>query len=132
MEIFKPNITLYYSSKIKNCPYCNMAKKYLDAGFTNLVYEFIPEGKKANEPLCLISFKNSKIRFIKPVIDNLTYRESDKDWFNVYLKLHLLSNLKIEELALLAKTNKITKKALLSLSKKLSFRDIFEGINNGI
>ena len=60
------------------------------------------------------------------------YSKKDQKWFNDYLKINLLANLTIDEIADLISVKNITSNKLLDSLGSLTFNKLIGAIKNGI
>jgi len=113
---------------------------YLKTGICFKGYEFIPS-KKTKESFCgLIKIdQNNKIIIEdSPINKSLDHAKVKKDleWFDSYLKIHLLGNLELSEIRKLCfkeiHSKKLTFSNLIKLIKKLKISKIIEIIKYGI
>jgi len=113
---------------------------YLKKGISNAGYEFIPNKQKSEIFSGLVNIdEDDKIQIQEaPQNEFLDKNKMKKDceWFNNYLKLHLLGNLalfEIEELMeKIIKSNKLTFFNLIKLIKIIELSEILEVIENGL
>lgn len=113
---------------------------YLKKGFPIMGYEFIPN-KKNSEAFCgLINIdENNKIQIkespINPEFDT-NKAKSDLEWFNCYLKIHLLGNLELPELRSMMnkniKTDELNFINLIKLVKKVDILSILGVVKHGL
>ena len=114
--------------------------EYLKTGLCFKAYEFMPN-KKEKESYCGLIKIDSENRIIvdsSPVNPYFDKDKSNKDleWFEDYIKIHLLGNLSLEELRKLMKKSlnqsKLTFQNIIKLVQALDFNEIIEVIENGI
>jgi len=114
--------------------------EYLKTGLCFKAYEFMPS-KNKKENYCGLIKINSENKIIidsSPINPYFEQNKADKDleWFENYVKIHLLGNLSLEELRLLIKRltadTKLTFQNLIRVVQKLEFIDIIKVIKNGI
>lgn len=114
--------------------------EYLKSGLCFKAYEFMPN-KKEKEGYCGLIKINSENKIIidsSPVNPYFDKDKSNKDleWFENYIKIHLLGNLSLEELRKLMKKtinqSKLTFQNIINLVQKINFKQIIEVIENGL
>lgn len=118
--------------EVKSSQKTSQAKKYLDKKITNSIYEFFPDGEKNNPPLGLLFLEDFKLKEISHDAEENLYNKEDQEWFNHYLKINLLGNLKINEIANLINVEEITKAELVNSLKEITFSEILRVIKYGI
>ena len=113
--------------------------KFKNLGVANSGYELLASStSNNNKENGLIIFEKNVPKIFKGNNYSLNKEASvnDKKWFNTYLKVHLIANLKLSEInsLLLKKTShkKLMSDALINLLEKLTFKEILEKINNGL
>jgi hypothetical protein len=114
--------------------------EYLKIGLSFKGYEFIPDKKQREyySGLIKIDSQNKIILDSAPINPYFDQNKLEKDleWFECYLKIHLLGNLHLDELEELMKkiTNQseLTFKNLIGLVHKIDFNEIVEVIENGL
>lgn len=114
--------------------------EYLKTGLCFKAYEFMPN-KKEKENHCGLIKINSENKIViddSPQNPYFDKEKSDKDleWFEDYIKIHLLGNLTLEEIKELMNKiinkQKLTFQNIITLVQKIEFKEIIEVINNGI
>lgn len=129
-----PDNSVYDEIKIvevKSSQKKSQAKKYLDKKITNSVYEFFPDGKNNNPPLGLLFLENFKLQVINQSEENF-FNKKDQKWFNDYLKINLLANLTVNDIAQLINVKNITNAKLIDSLDKITFNGLIGVIKNGV
>lgn len=117
--------------EVKSSQKSSQAKKYLDQKITNAIYEFFPNGNKNNHPLGLFFLEDFELKEINYQQKEI-YSKKDQKWFNDYLKINLLANLNIDEIADLISVKNITRNKLIDSLGSLTFNKLIGAIKNGI
>jgi len=117
--------------EVKSSQKTSQAEKYLDKKITNSVYEFFPDGEKNNPPLGLLFLEDSKLKEISHNTEENFFNREDQKWFNHYLKINLLGNLEVNEIANLINVEKITKTELINSLDEITFSEILGAIQSG-
>ena len=126
--------------EVKTSAKKSQINKFKNLGVANSGYELLASSKSNNnnKENGLIIFEKNVPKIFKGNNYFLNKQASvnDKKWFNTYLKVHLIANLKLSEInsLLLKKTShkKLMSDALINLLEKLTFKEILEKINNGL
>ena len=114
--------------------------EYLKTGLCFKAYEFMPN-KEEKEDHCGLIKINSENKIVIDESPQNPYFDKDKsnkdlEWFENYIKIHLLGNLSLEELTKLMKKSlnqsKLTFQNIIKLVQILEFNEIIEVIENGI
>ena len=113
--------------------------KFKNLGVANSGYELLASSTNNNNKengLIILEKNVPKIFKGNNYLLNKKNSVNDKKWFNTYLKVNLIANLKLSEInsLLLNKTShkKLMPDALINLLEKLTFKEILEKINNGL
>lgn len=114
--------------------------EYIKTGLCFKAYEFMPK-KDNHESYCGLIKITSEDKIViddgpvNPYFKPKKMKE-DLEWFESYIKIHLLGNLSLEELKLLFEKelgeSKLTFLHLIKLVKKITFKNLLEVVNNGI
>ena len=125
--------------EVKTSAKTSQISKFKNLGVANSGYELLASStSNNNKENGLIIFEKNVPKIFKGNNYSLNKEASvnDKKWFNTYLKVHLIANLKLSEInsLLLKKTShkKLMSDALINLLEKLTFKEILEKINNGL
>lgn len=139
----KTTIKFAYESivgEVKTIQKKSQILRYLKIGLSFKGYEFIPDKKQREYYSGLIKINSQNKIILDPAPINPYFDENkvkkDLEWFECYLKIHLLGNLYLDELEKLMKktTNQseLTFKNLISLVHKIDFNEIVGVIENGL
>lgn len=114
--------------------------EYIKTGLCFKAYEFIPN-KKEKESYCgliKIDSQNKIVVDLSPINPYFDQNKAKKDleWFEKYIKIHLLGNLSLDEIRKLMKKSlnqpKLTFQNMIDLVQSIDFDEIVEVIKNGI
>lgn len=114
--------------------------EYLKTGLCFKAYEFMPNKNKKETYCGLIKIDSQNKIIIDPSPINPYFEQNkankDLEWFENYVKIHLLGNLSLEELrsliARLSRDTRLTFKNLIKVVQELKFVDIIKVIKDGI
>ena len=127
----KVTVPAFTVGEVKIKQRTSQIQKYLNTGWPDSSYElFYYKLDDINNENGLIYFdKNNIFKFSEPKI-NINKSKSDyTKWFNIYLKINLISNLPIDTLCSLSKDfnkNEILNEInLINICKKIKIKEIF-------
>ena len=136
-QIINSKIDYEFSvGEVKTIQQKSQIEEYIKTGLCFKAYEFIPNKKEKSEYCGLIKI-NSKNHIIidespKNIYFNKEKSDEDLKWFEMYVKIHLLGNLSLDEIRELMKNNinkfKLTFQNIIILVEKIDFKDIIEVI----